>query len=85
MISKRFSFVPKQAFRQILFFIMLVNISFEQWILMGNTEGITGGWDKLTTFPSGYYLSGIALKNESPCGDCDDTASNGIKAYYCNL
>lgn len=30
-------------------------------------------------------MKGIALKNEAPCGDCDDTASNGIKVYYCNL
>jgi hypothetical protein len=52
---------------------------------MGNTEGIAGGWDKLFLFQQGYYLAGISLKNEDPCGDCDDTAANGIKAYYCDF
>jgi hypothetical protein len=64
--------------------MMLVNVSFEQWILMGNTEGIAGDWDKLALFPNENYLVGIALKNEDPCGNCDDTAANGIKAYYCD-
>jgi hypothetical protein len=38
------------ANQHMLCLIMLIDISFQQWILMGNTEGIAGGWDKLTLF-----------------------------------
>jgi hypothetical protein len=49
VISRNLSVLNKQAYHyMIVCLIMLVNNTFQEWVLMGNTDGIAGSWDILT-------------------------------------
>jgi hypothetical protein len=49
VISRNLSALKKQAYHyMVVWLIMLVNITFQEWVLMGNTEGIAGSWDILS-------------------------------------
>jgi hypothetical protein len=49
VISRNLSLLKEQAFHyMVVCLIMLVDNTFQEWVLMGNTEGIAGSWDILT-------------------------------------
>eukprot|EP00957_Ditylum_brightwellii_P088043 6706686-Ditylum_brightwellii.AAC.1 len=42
-------------------------------------DGIWGDWSSMVMCPEGYYIDGAQVRFEDYCGNCDDTALNGLR------
>jgi len=43
--------------------------------------GFWGNWKNMKKCPKGQYIGGARVQFEDSCGDCDDTALNGLQLY----